>query len=353
MFAILIPILAVSLAYSRAWNDANDPFKIDRNVRTYLTQLPVKGEMKDKRVGWPGNHWANFLGGIAHRWSSSNPQNFTYKLRSLAELKKLEPHLLNELSPAEKFDIFNSRYNYPTVKKVLNRLSPHESEWHGICHGYAPAAMNHAEPDKVILKNKDGIKLTFYSSDVSALMSYYYAKVIVTPVSLIGKRCNFSSGSDIPSSSQAACEDMNAGAFHVILGNRLGLQGVGFIADIDRYFEVWNHVAVDYTSTLRSELEPDKDSAEGTVKRVQVETIVTYAAAIAPKFGPVIGTEAAEYAQNTYEYYLDIDESGYIIGGDWIGTTRPDFLWIQKKAIFNGEWSSMNQIYQPATLSLD
>lgn len=353
MFSILIPIFAVSLAYSKTWNGANDPFKIDRNFTTYLTQLPERGELKDRRIGWPGNHWANNLGGIAHRWSSSNPQNFSYKLRSLAELRKMAPHEFNELSPAEKFDIFNSRYNYPTVKKVLGRLSPHESEWHGICHGYAPAALNHPEPDKVVLRNKDGLKITFYSSDVSALMSYYYAKVIITPVSLIGRRCNYSSHSEIPSSSRDACEDMNAGAFHVVMSNRLGLQGQGFIADIDRFFEVWNHVAVDYTSVMRGELEPDKDSAEGTIKRVQVETIVTYAAAIAPKFEPVIGTDEASYAQNTYEYYLDIDESGYIIGGDWIGTTRPDFIWLQKKAIFNGDWSSMNQIYRPAFISLD
>jgi hypothetical protein len=29
-----------------------------------------------------------------------------------------------------------------------------------------------------------------------------------------------------------------------------------------------------------------------------------------------------------YEYYLEIDAAGKIIGGSWISETRPDFLWM-------------------------
>lgn len=351
MLALLIPVFTMSLAFSSAWNEANDPFAFDRNFNTYFNQLPAQGELKDNRLGWPGNHWANYLGGVAHRWSAANPQNFTYKMHSLTDLKKMDQNKINELSPAEKFDIYKSNYNYPITRKVLGRLSPRENEWHGICHGYAPAALNHPEPARVTLKNRDGISITFYSSDVAALMSHYYAKVITTPVVLIGKRCNYMADTEIPQRSQSACDDLNAGAFHIVLGNKLGLKGTGFIADIDRYFEVWNHIAVNFNSIYRAELEPSKSSAEGTVKRVQVETIVTYAAAIAPKFDPVIGTDSAEYAQNTYEYYLDLDEKGFIIGGDWIGDKRPDFVWSQKKAIFNGDWAALNEIYRPATVT--
>lgn len=353
MLLILSLIFVSSFAFSASWNHANSPFNIGSPLKIQFEELPLEGRLKDHRLGWPGNHWANYVGGIAHRWSAANPQNFTYKLLSLSDLKKLEPHEIRELSPAEKFDIFNGNYKYPTVKKVLSRVSPYESEWHGICHGYAPAALNHPEPASVTLVNPDGIPVHFYSSDVAALMSFYYAKVISTPVSLVGSRCNYSADARIRKRYESTCDDINPGSFHLILANKLGVDGVGFIADIDRYAEVWNHIAVDYQTYYRGESAPVVTSAPGTFKRMQVETIVTYAAAIAPKFEPVLNTEAAEYAQNTYEYYLDLDESGQVIGGDWISDARPDFVWTQKKASFTKDWALLNEVYRPAVSMLD
>jgi hypothetical protein len=353
MYLVFLSFILSSSSFASSWSQDNNPYKLGSDFKAKLSILPENGQFKDQRLGWPGSHWANYVGGIAHRWSAGNPQNFSYKRLSLAELKKLEPHEINELSPAEKFDIFNGNYNYPTVKNVFSRVSPNENQWHGICHGYAPAALNHPEPASVTLVNPDGISVHFYSSDVAGLMSFYYAHVASSTVTLIGNRCNYNENSRIPRRSQAACEDLNAGAFHMLLGNKLGLKGVGFIADIDRYLEVWNHIAVSYKTAYRDESAPAATSAAGTIKRVQVETIVTYAAAIAPKFEPVLNTEAAEYAQNTYEYFIDLDKNGDIIGGDWISSNRPDFVWTQKKASFLKEWSSLDQIYSPATTLQD
>lgn len=348
MFKIIIALSFITLAHSSEWSNSNNPFKLVSHLQTELVSLPLDGKLKDQRLGWPGNHWANFLGGIAHRWSSSNPQNFTYKLHTLSELQKLEPHELDELSPAEKFDITNGNYNYPTVRKIFKRLSPYESEWHGICHGYAPAAINHPEPASITKVNADGLAIYFYSSDVAGLLSYYYANEVSTPVVLIGSRCNYGANSRIPRRARASCDDLNAGAFHLVLANKLGLLGTGIIVDMERYSEVWNHVAVNYQTRYYAESVPTRNSARGTLKRVQVETIVTYAAAIAPKFDPVLGTAAAEYAQNTYEYFLDIDSAGKVIGGDWISENRPDFIWSQSKAEFINGWSSLAEIYHPA-----
>jgi hypothetical protein len=348
MFYLLFLFVITANVFSEGWDPRNNPSVIVPNLNQNLAELPVVGQLNDQRLGWPGSHWASYVGGIAHRWSAGNPQNFTYKLLSLSDLKNLEPHEINELSPAEKFDIFNGNYHYPTVKKVFKTVSPYENQWHGICHGYAPAALNHPEPASITFVNKDGIKLHFYSSDVAGLMSFYYAKVVYTPVKLIGTRCNYNSGSRFSTNSQVACDDMNAGAFHLVMANKLGLEGTGFIADIDRYIEVWNHIAVSYTSTYKNESTPIKTSAKGAVKRIEVETIVTFAAAIAPKFDPVLNTEAAEYAQQSYSYFLDLDKYGDVLGGEWISEARPDFIWTQKKAIFNQNWESLDRIYSPA-----
>lgn len=353
MNILILALLTSSVAFSAGWNPLSNPYKMQASFKSKFVDLPPDGHLKDSRLGWPGNHWANYVGGIAYRWSSMDPQNFSYKRHSLAELKNLDADEINQLSPAEKFDIFNGNYNYPTVTNVFSRVSPNESPWHGICHGYAPAAANHPEPASVTLVNRDGISIHFYSSDVAGLLSFYYANVATTPVTLVGSRCNYREYSEIPNRSQAACEDLNAGSFHIILTNKLGLSGTTFIADIDRFFEVWNHVPVSYEATYREEFQPAETSAPGTIKRVRVVNIVTYAAAIAPKFDPVLNTTNAEYVQHSYDYYLDLDRKGNIIGGDWIESLRPDFVWIKNKALFTKEWSSLNQIYRPAFSMLD
>ena len=114
-----------------------------------------------KKILWPGSHWASHLGGIAHRWSAGNPQNFTYKPYSLFELKKLEQRFIDELSPAEKYDILMRRFDYPTVRREWRDNSPNDTSWFGICHGVAPASLNHAEPKNRAVVTRDGIKLNF------------------------------------------------------------------------------------------------------------------------------------------------------------------------------------------------
>lgn len=336
--------LAIS-SYAEKWETNNDPSRVLRNHSSNFSGLPLKGKIRDARKGWPSNHWANFTGSIANRWSLANPRPFERDFLSWAELKKSDEYTINGLSPSEKYDLFRGDYSYSLSRRVLRGVSPYENEWHGICHGVAPASMNHPEPKTVSLTNKDGITVTFYSSDVSALMSYYYARISGSRVDMVGKRCRVFEVPEGPLVGR--CNGLNAGSFHLILSNRLGVDGESFIADIDRWGEVWNHVAVGYESSFKGTYEVGENSAFNSVKRIRMETIVSYAASIAPKFSPVLGTPEAEYAYYTYEYYLDVDDQGNIIGGEWIGETRPDFLWVQATSNFAGYWSTLNEIYQP------
>jgi hypothetical protein len=330
--------------HAKEWDSFNNPYRLSRYFHSQLEALPLKGKLQNPQLGWPGNHWANNLGGIAHRWSAGTPQDFSYKLLSLAELQQMTPYELDELSPAEKFDIFAQNYGYPTVKKIFSELSPNETSWNGICHGYAPAALNHEEPQRVILTNPDGVTLTFYSSDVAGLLSYFYSKEAKSSSTLIGKRCWVSQSN---AGNRNECDDLNAGAFHIVLANKLGRENKAFIADIDRYAEVWNHILIDYSSRLLSSDSPQRNSASGTVKRVKVETQVRYAGTIAPKFDSVLGTDNATYVTHHYEYFLELNAQGKIIGGEWISATRPDFIWVQDRAAFKGMWEILKEIYRP------
>lgn len=328
-----------------AWDSQSNPKILNKEFSLKFDENLTEGKLSDPRIGWPGNHWSNWLGGIAHRWSAANPQNFTYKLNTLEDLRALEPHLLAELSPAEKFDIFRGDYNYSTTKTELSRVNPRESKWHGICHGYAPAAIHHPEPQTVRLTNADGIELVFYSSDVSGLLSLYYAEFAKTPVQFVGRRCRSSNGMRFWN--RGTCETLNAGSLHVALNNTLGKRGSSLIVDIEPSYEVWNFVATAFNSRFLSYEEPTKSSAPGTVKRVLVETTVTYAADIAPKFNPVLFTEDAYYVHRLYEYYLELDKDENIIGGEWISKNGPDFMWLQDKAEFKGKWQTLEMIYRP------
>lgn len=117
------------------------------------------------------------MSGIAHRWQSQNPQDFQYQLNTLAQLKTMSADDIMKLSPAEKYDIFNQRYDYPTVHSEWQRTSPQDPQWEGICHGWAPASLSFAQPNVVELTNADGIKISFGSSDIKALLSYWVGQV--------------------------------------------------------------------------------------------------------------------------------------------------------------------------------
>lgn len=350
LFLVSLTFFSVN-SFAGAWGGHSSPKILNKDFTLKFDETLTEGKIKDPRIAWPGSHWSNWLGGVAHRWSSGNPQNFTYKLNTFEDLQRLEPHQLDELSPVEKFDIFRGDYSYSTTRTELARVSPRESKWHGICHGYAPAAIHHPEPQTVTLRNQDSLDIKFYSSDVSGLLSIYYAEFANTPVQFVGRRCKSSRG--IRVWNRGSCETLNAGSLHVALNNTLGLRGESLIVDIEPGFEVWNFVATAFSSRFLTSDEPKKTSAYGTVRRVLVETTVTFASDIAPKFDPVLFTENAYYINRLYEYYLELDENDNIIGGEWVSKNGPDFMWLQDKAEFKGKWEILNEIYRPIPMPVE
>jgi hypothetical protein len=104
--------------------------------------------------------------------------------------------------------------------------------------------------------------------------------------------------------------------------------------------------AVKFESKVLRTSGSDRNSAYGTVKRVKVRSRITYSATINPFEKAVIGTSKAKYDTRTYTYWLDLDSSGKIIGGEWLSKDRPDFLWFKQKDQFSGYWSGIKDIYK-------
>ncbi len=337
-------ILASNCAFSAGISRGDSPSKILNQYSKLFVSLPLSGEIEDKTLGWPGSHWASSLGSISSRWSASDPEAFSYAYRSLEELKKTPQHLIDAMSPAEKFSIYQGDYNYNLVKYIRSRYSPNENYWHGLCHGVAAAQMNHGEPKRKMLLNRDGIELDFYSSDLKALISYYYANIARSRAVQTGIRCSSSNPR------HRKCQGINPATFHLVLANKIGLERKPFIADIDHGHEVWNHVATSFNSYIVGEEPANDDSDRKAVKLIRVQTEVVYEAAIQPKFEPVIGTDLAEYLYYNYDYFLEIDRDGEVVGGQWIGEQKPDFLFLRDKANFSGSWAALLEIYDPISL---
>lgn len=334
-------LTSVKAAVNSGWPAYSDPKIQVPAYEKKFSNLPLAAAINDSQKLWANDYWPRRNGIINYRWNAKNPSGFKLISPTKEQLFKMSLEELATLAPSEKLDILNGNYNYPLKEESDSRSNPRAPIWHGICHGWSPASINHNEPHPKTLVNPDGIVVPFGSSDIKGLLSYYYAyKHEVVSTHQMGKRCqiNFGPGCD---------NDLNAGAFHLVLTNKLGLENTSFVADIERGRQVWNHAANEYsTIVVNDNLAPASDSAKGTVRRVQVKTAMTVVMKIAKNnWEPVLGTEAQINEVRNYEYTLELNALGEIIGGEWISHARPDFIWTMKKAeTFNGQFSRLSDL---------
>jgi len=381
---LIASILSVGPLYAEKWDRSSNPHYFQAvaggPIKLSLEALPSEARLLDDRYGWSETYWPSNLGGIAYRWNSPNPQPFKFKLYKKEELLKMTQQQLSQLSPAELYDISQGDYRYSLTKKVLKTYSPDDLWWEGICHGWSLAASNYPEPDKTVVVNKDGIKVPFGASDVKGLLSMHDAFNAKGIYARIGDRCGVEGKvpgeafledgeTSLPAPNLAnrpECADVNAGAFHLVLTNMIGIYSKGFVADIDRFNDVWNQPIVGYESTFHEEhpLNPT-DFRDGIERKVRVVTLMSYGDELefySPQAAaegilsfvsknPVSGTSSQLTTTRRYEYLLELNSQGEIVGGSWISEARPDMLWMmtKNKTFRDGRFplEGLNQIYKP------
>lgn len=373
-----------SNAFAARFSRSNDPklFNpvLSRPVTADFSSLPLEAKLNNPYLGWSETYWPSNVGGIAYRWNSRDPQPFKYRLLSREEVRNASEAQLSELSPAELYDIAMNDYSYTLTRKVLATYNPKELWWEGICHGWSQAASHYPEPAPVVITNKDGVKVPFGSSDVKGLLSMHDAYNSKGLYVRVGDRCKVrgkvageESPEDGPISPPSArdaakpeCSDVNAGAFHVILTNLIGIHSLGFVADVDRFNDVWNQPVKKYSSQIIGPVAVTKNDLKAGVKsKLHLKTRMTYGEELIywtpedeakGELGfvskePVSGTVHEMTRFKDYEYVVELDINGKIIGGEWLTETRPDMLWYKKRepAFRNGKFplSGLNQIYRP------
>ena len=382
---VMLAMLAlVTSAHAAKWDRNNNPAMFNSVAKNKMNptfvDLPLVAHLQDVSMAWSETFWPSRFGGIAYRWSHPNPQPFKYTLHTKAELLAMTETELSQLSPSELYDIAMGDYNYTLTKKVLKSYKPTDLWWEGICDGWALAASHYSEPNKNVVTNKDGINVPFGASDVKGLLSMHEAHNANGMYARVGNRCKVNgkvTGESFPDdkfplppaprdANKDECADVNAGAFHIVITNMIGINSQGFIAEVDRYNDVWNQPVYGYESSIVGE-EPvsAKELKNGIDKKIRVKTILTYAEELVfwqKKYAdqgylgfvskePVTGTPAQTYATRNYEYVLELNNNGQIIGGEWISETRPDMIWAKAKVsgFVNGKFplAGLSIIYKP------
>ncbi len=325
---------------SQAWNDANDPARLKDAYEVHFDVLPVIAELEQKP--WTDTYWPNNQGGLADRWHHPDaPDAFTYPLNDATAVAAMDETGLSQLSPAEKYDVFLGRYDYPLVSRERSRTKPTDLSWYGLCHGWAAAALNFKEPKPVVVESAAGVRVPFGSSDIKALLIYAQASRI-SDSRIVGRRCNSNTGGG------NECQDINAGSFHIILANQIALLKAGFIVEVSRTSQIWNHPVFGFASEKVGETDQIYASAApDTVKIVQVKTILRYIAEKGPSWEPLPFLDFPDQERMAeFDYTLELNAEGEILGGEWISTEHPDFVWTQAAPQLDGYFKEAGRIYE-------
>jgi len=321
-----------AFAAARPWGRVNDPRIMSSGFKYQLSalrsaQLPAQP--------WSDTYWPSYQSGIAHRWLSRTPNDFKYKLNTLDQLKAMSADDLKVLSPAEKYDIYLGRYDYPLVNSEWKRTSPSDASWEGLCHGWSPASYTYQQPNPSTVVSKDGITLQFGSSDIKALLTYYAGQYDTAANKFLGGRCN----TDLDMNTTAAdaqpeCWDTNPGAFHVVASNLL-TQNAAFVYDRDRSIMVWNQPVYSISVTQNSVSNGYANLSVGVT--FAVETL------------PMWQAHQARLDTANYRYSVDLDANNNVVGGEYQSWDRGDFMWTIQLDPFHGYFQGLADIYANAT----
>jgi hypothetical protein len=322
-------------AHADAWNSANDPSQMEGGFEYRLSSLPSSAEVATKP--WSETYWATKKGSINIRWNTPGQDGFDYELNSRAQVLSMSRDQLAALSPTEKYDIYMGNYDYPLHKEVAKIANKSATWWKGLCDGWSMSAVQFAEPQARDVTNPDGVVVPFGSSDIKGLLAYYAQFRSGMRQVYVGGQCRglggiFGGGN---------CSDMNPGALHVILANKLGLQNKAFMMDRDPGTQIWNQPVYGFKTTILGSAE--SDAAQG----VLVHTTIYYTDELDnSSWDAVGGTSRFSSDKMEMDYTLDLDSAGRIVGGKYShNSDHPDLFWKTAGQIqLQGDFAKLNNL---------
>jgi hypothetical protein len=309
------------LAQTNPLTGVSEELILGTDISFNFDLLPLSGKVKKNKKLWSGDTWRLKRGAINYRWYAEEKTGFNYSSPNERQLQNYPTTEMKALSPSEKYDIYMGRYDYPLKAEVDWLARSGLMDWEGLCHGWAGASLNHDEPGAKTLKNPDGITVYFGASDVKALLTYAYSKLILPPTATLGRRCEVTALLEVEDNCD---DDLSALTFHAVLASKMGLRGQSFIADMDRYKEVWNHPILSYESSVI------KMNNYHQGRKAIITTKLTYIDVTEKDSWERDTPQMLSYM--TMKYELELDAKGNMINSRWLSRERPDFIWTVSRA---------------------
>lgn len=353
-----------------------------------LDEIEAKG-LTSGRVQvqpWSGDYWAYASGILGARFRDEQfvyfndwLKRFEFVTANPAEkiISTQGQQGVNSLSPSEKYDLLVGDQSgglttsmWAQGKQFYDENGNVES-WMGICHGWAAAAIVEPRPESTVeVLSLDGKwQVALNPTEIKGLVSYSWATNRFRNVSL-GIRCNQKNpGRDENGRiKDEACFDLNPATWHLAMTHLIGMDKRSFVMDATFDYEVWNQPIVAYSYTY---FNPQTRKAQQKIKLATVsrgkftqDLYKKYRPAearsfvgVSMKVGYVVETQANEMETDSsqqdairwvkYDYDLELDEAGQIIGGEWYLDSHPDFIWTPKKG--ERPLSSQDQNLSPAS----
>jgi hypothetical protein len=243
----------VVLDYREAWGAQDDPSLLDPNFDHTFADLPTGGVAS--KTPWAGSYWPTYKDSVNVRWagpaSTSAAAKYGQAFGKAAVEDAVSAHsgVDSLIGTACTTDVQCAAEKQGSVcaKRQGNATGTCSPTWFGLCHAWAPAAILEDEPKQPVVFND----VEFKVNDLKALMSLAYTEHL--DVKFVSLRCDESAqGTDLDG--VPACDDTNAGTFHVVVANLLGLRGEAFIEDRTFDHEVWNQPVRSFKVTRNAAL---------------------------------------------------------------------------------------------------
>ena len=235
------------------WGKQDDPSLFSADLEYRAAELPREGAAAN--TPWAGNYWPTYQDNINYRWDGAESASPAAKFGEAFAVADLE----DAVSKQYGIDAYASRTECSDDEacdsKIGERCSKRLGEekgrciptWWGICHAWAPVAIMEPEPVHPVTRNG----VTFKVNDIKALLTLAWDQ---TKSKFLSLRCNEDDSADgitydeygNPTGSDIECKDTNAGTFHVVVANYLGLKGESFVEDRTFDDEVWNQPVAAY-----------------------------------------------------------------------------------------------------------
>jgi hypothetical protein len=331
-----------------AFNSHTNPIELIKSVNNNPTLkaddlVPASDLDKDISVAtelrpFSGDYWPMSKNGILQRWQGASEPSPAEKYGGLF------------LTPAQQ----KSMYDW--IQDHHGTDVPEVASWFGICQGWTASAIMEKAPQKAITVRKyvrDGRTYlqrcttsstgcqTFTPGDLTALLAESYA---AADARFIGDRCDTSpvdfKRDKYGRITQSYCRS-NPGTLFLAATSFIKKAGRAFAVNAVNNNEVWNQPAYQYRIT-RYEKKTAKDAAvlvSGEPTKITYDwnpqavgfRRVTMTLTWSVESPPTVNTPPPVVShENSYDFIVELDATGNVIGGEWLGkskTDHPPFFW--------------------------